>query len=65
MANRKTESNQQTIRNFFVSVMQAERYNWTTRRTRTTVLDAKELLRRLEPDNTVTDAVIESDILGF
>ncbi len=65
MANRKKDSGQQIIRNLFVSSVKAERHGWTARRCRTVVLDAKELLRRLDPDNNLTDEQIELDILGF
>ncbi len=52
---RKQQTNKQAIRSLMFSVIQAMKYEWTDRRQKTIDLDAKELLRRLEPDRKITD----------
>ncbi len=59
MTTRKSKSNKQAIRNFMFSIIQAMKYEWTDQRQKTIDLDAKELLRRLEPDSNLTDEDIK------
>ena len=56
--NRKKDSGHQILRNLCCSVAAGERYGWTVRRTKTTQLDIRELLRRLGCDSSIPDSEI-------